>query len=747
MQSAINKPFLRTSGLLFFILAIFLFLPSVNQINGKKYDFEKTRISDEILIKYKNKDSTEVIKLGQGEDYYSTLNKYQTNPEIEYAEPNYLFNASLIPSDTHYNSQWYLQKIKATNGWNITRESPEIVIAIIDSGVQIDHPDLKNNIWQNPKEINGNTRDDDNNGFLNDINGWDFVNNTPDPSPKFDPGYTSDLMHGTIIAGLIASEGNNATGITGITWKTKLMALKALNDKGEGTASNVIKAIDYAVSNGASIINLSFVGFGYSQGMDEAIKRAYDAGVIVVAAAGNESTKTEGFSLASSPMYPVCLDGRPNENRVIGVAATDAMDQKTFFSSYGLKCIDISAPGVSMFSTVIYSPKHLLGGRPLDKYYDGYWSGTSVATPIISGALALIEATNPKLTRKQVVTTLLNNSDNINRLNPNYLNQLGTGRINLEASLMDAKLQLEEINNSLLLTPASNSNLIKITDQDGNMLNEFSINNFKNGISIASGDMNYDGKSDIITGTGKGSEPQIIYFDKSGRTFKQFSAYNKNFRGGVNVAVGDVDGDGKTEIITGPGAGGGPHIRIFDRDGKVKGQFFAFNKNFKGGVNVAVGDVDGDGKSEIIAGAGPGGLPQVRIFSGTGKLKGQFIVYDNKFRGGVKVAIADTIGGALRKKGQIITAPGSGNIPEIKIFNDHAILLKSFLAYDKNFRGGVNISAGDTDKDGLAEIITGAGPGGSPHVRIFESNGKLLNSFYGLENDFKGGVNVGIIEQ
>ncbi|KKR21795.1 MAG: peptidase S8 and S53, subtilisin, kexin, sedolisin [Parcubacteria group bacterium GW2011_GWE2_39_37] len=722
-------------------------MPAEKEAAGKKYEFESTRVPDEIIIKYKNKESLEVFKLNREDDYYQMLDKFQKDKSIEYAEPNFTFKASLIPSDTHYNDQWYLQKIKATNGWNITRESPEIIIAIIDSGIQINHPDLKNNIWKNSKEIDGNTKDDDNNGFLNDINGWDFVNNTPDPNPKFEPGYTNDLMHGTIIAGLIASEGNNATGITGVTWKTKLMPLKALNDKGEGTASNVIKAIDYAVSNGASIINLSFVGFGYSQGMDEAIKRAYDAGIIVVAAAGNESTKTEGFSLASSPMYPVCLDGRPNENRVIGVAATDAMDQKTFFSSYGLKCVDISAPGVSMFSTVIYSPKHMLNNRPLEKYYDGYWSGTSVATPIISGALALIEATNPKFTRKQVIANLLNHADNINRLNPNYLNQLGSGRLNLEASLTNAKLQLEKTNPALLLAPATNSNLIKITDQNGNLNKEFPITNFKNGISVVSGDMNYDGEADIIAGTGKGSEPQVRYYDQKGQLLKQFNAYNKSFRGGVNVAIGDVDGDGKPEIITGPGPGGGPHVKVFTRDGKVKGQFFAFNKNFQGGVDIAVGDVDGDGKAEIIAGAGPGGIPQVRIFSGTGKLKGQFLAYDSKFRGGVNVAIGDTIGGALRKKGQIITAPGWGNIPEIKIFNDHAVLLKKFLAYDKSFRGGVNISTADTDKDGLDEIITGAGPGGTPHVRIFESDGKLLNSFFGLANDYRGGIKVDIIEQ
>lgn len=745
-----NKHFFRLFALLLAVSVGFsVFSLFSTEVSGNKFDFEQTRSLDEILVKFRSKKSVDLIKLNSKEDYYSTLNSYQKNIAVEYAEPNYLFNASLIPSDTYYNSQWYLQKIKAIDGWNITRESPAIVIAVVDSGVAINHPDLKNNIWRNTKEIPENSLDDDNNGFLNDVNGWDFVNNTPDPTPKFDSGFTTDLMHGTIIAGLVAAEGNNATGITGISWKTKIMPLKALNDKGEGTASNVIKAIDYAVMNGANIINLSFVGFGYSQGMDEAIKRAYDAGIIVVAAAGNESTKTAGYSLVDSPMYPVCLDGRPGENRVIGVAATDAMDQKTFFSSFGTKCVDISAPGISMFSTVVYSPNHQLNGHFFDKYYDGYWSGTSVATPIISGALALIEASNPKLTRKQVVSTLLKKTDNINLLNPGYINQLGTGRVNLEASLIEAKNQLEKINTSLILAPADDhATEINITGLNGDLISNFPVFGSSTvGLNVASGDVDRDNKQELIVSKSLGGDSQIAIFSTNGELKNQFFAYNRNFKGGVNIAVGDIDGDGKSEIITGAGQGGGPHVKIFSFDGKVKGQFFAFNNSFRGGVSVAVGDVDGEGKQEIVTGAGPGGLPQIRIFSETGKLKGQFIAYDSKFRGGVNVFVAGIIGGTVHKKSQIITAPGQGNLPEIKIFDDHATLLNKFFAYDKNFRGGVNISSADTDKDGLAEIITGAGVGGTPHVRIFKPNGKLLNSFYGLENDFRGGVSVGTISQ
>ena len=238
---------------------------------------------------------------------------------------------------------------------------------------------------------------------------------------------------------------------------------------------------------------------------------------------------------------------------------------------------------------------------------------------------------------------------------------------------------------------------------------------------------------------------QMKITDYDGKMEKEFFSYGENFRGGVNIAAGDINGDGVDEIITGAGAGGGPHVRIFDSSGKVLGQFFAYDKNFRGGVNVAAGDVNGDGKDEIIVGAGVGGGPHVRIFNSAGAIEGQFFAYDRNFRGGVRVATADIDGGVAQKKDEIITAPGLGGGPHIRIFDNHANLFGQFFAYDKSFHGGVSIAAGDIDNDGLAEIITGAGPGGTPHVRVFETDGKLIGSFYAYEDKFSGGVSVGAV--
>ena len=658
--------------------------------------------------------------------------------------------SAIVPSDLYYDEQWYLKKINASEAWNITSQSPDTVIAVIDSGVDIDHPDLEENIWLNTDEIPDNGIDDDKNGYIDDVNGWDFVNDTSDPRPKFEKDFNDDgINHGTLVAGIIAAQGDNAAGIAGITWRAKIMPLKVLDDSGEGNTLDVIRAIDYAIANGAQIINFSFVGSGYSENLNQAVKRAYDAGIIIVAAAGNEDENGQGSNLDVHPAYPVCHDGPSGENWVIGVAAVDTLDQKGDFSSYGSACIDIAAPGVSFFGTVVYQPGIIYDGKFFDKYYDGYWSGTSMAAPVVSGAAALLLETNPNLSSKEVREILLSSADNINRLNLDYIGELGSGRLNLESAVAAAKASISE-GAELLISPASSkSALVKETDLSGNSSQEFFAyqEEFTGGASIASGDVNGDGKMEIITGAGAGGGPHVKVFDLSGNLISQFFAYDKNFRGGVNVAVGDINGDGVDEIVTGVGNGGGPHIRIFDSSGKVLGQFFAYDKNFRGGVNVAVGDTNGDGVDEIVAGAGVGGGPHVRVFDNDGKVLNQFFAYETDFRGGVNVAVGNVSKANRGAVAEIITAPASGMEPKIKVFNENNRVIYQFSAYNINFKGGVNLASADVDADGLAEIVTGAGATGGPHVRVFEANGTLINSFYAYETDFAGGVKVGVIEE
>lgn len=705
---------------------------------------------NELIVKFKGIEEISVIKIADPNDLKKIRLSYEKNQDVLYIEPNYNFKAAIIPTDSYYTNQWYLKKINAQEAWNTIRESSHVIVAVIDSGVQITHPDLQDNIWINNKEIIGNKIDDDKNGFIDDVNGWDFVNNVSDPSPKFSEGFTeAGVMHGTIVAGVIGASGNNAAGITGVTWKAQIMPLKVLNDAGEGDTAKVVSAIDYAIKNGADIINLSFVGFGYSQALEESIGRAYDAGVIVVAAAGNEQADGTGYDLNKTPMYPACHDGSSGQNYIIGVAATDTLDQKASFSSYGTKCIDLSAPGISIYSTAIYDPSKRIDNKVFNKYYDGFWSGTSMAAPMVSGALALIKELNPRLTSDELTSVILNNSDNINKLNPNYIGLLGKGRLNIKSSVDFVQQTVNNNTVKLLFSPLSvieGSSTISVSNINGKQETSFEpFPKLKGGINMVSGDLDGDGLLEIVASPRQGNSPFIKIFDAKYNFKNQFLAFDVKFKGGVNLAVADVNRDGKKEIIVAPVSNGGPHIKIFNFDGKLLSQFFAYDKKYIGGVNIASGDVDGDGAAEIITGTEKGGGPQVRIFKMNGKVVNQFFAYETSFRGGVRVAVADISKGNRGNIFKIITSPGLGGGPYVKIFGVKGGLEGQFLAYSKNFRGGVSIAAGDLDNNGFDEIVTGAGPGGTPHLRVFTSQGVLIGSFYAYEEKYNGGINVSIL--
>ena len=250
----------------------------------------------------------------------------------------------------------------------------------------------------------------------------------------------------------------------------------------------------------------------------------------------------------------------------------------------------------------------------------------------------------------------------------------------------------------------------------------------------------------LVTAGGPGTSPAVRVFDASG-TDTTFLAYPAPFPGGVRVALGDVTGDGVLDIITGAGPGGGPHVRVWNgTDLTEVGGFFAYNPAFSGGVFVAAGDVNGDGKADIITGAGAGGGPHVRIWDGATFTEiGGFFAYDPAFPGGVTVAAGDVNGDGLA---DIITGAGPSGGPHVRVWNGATLAeLGGFFAYDPAFPGGVNVAAGDVNGDGLADIITGAGPGGGPHVRVW--NGATfaeLGGFFAYDPAFPGGVVVGTVD-
>ena len=332
------------------------------------------------------------------------LTEYRNDPNVEYAELNFIVSANSIPSDPLYPGQWTLDKISAQEAWNICTGSSQIVVAVLDTGVDYNHRDLRENMWVNEAEFNGiEGVDDDENGYIDDIHGYNFIYNNGDP--------IDDYGHGTYCSGIIAAKGNNDLDITGICWNTKIMALKFMGVFGEGSTSDAVLAIYYAVENGADVISNSWSSPDESLLLKDAVDYAYNQGVIVVASSGNDGSDV--------PQYPASY------KNVISVAATDSDDKKWTYSNYGYS-VDIAAPGVDVLSL---SAEGTLFGISNNGYTTSL-SGTSTACPHIAGACALLLSANPFMTFEQVYDVLTRTADPVS---PGIC--LSNGRVNLSGAM------------------------------------------------------------------------------------------------------------------------------------------------------------------------------------------------------------------------------------------------------------------------------------------------------------------------
>lgn len=333
------------------------------------------------------------VKITKNKSMANTLANLRASSAVLYAEPNYIVTAAAIPNDPRFAELYGLDNTGQTGGtfdadidaaeaWDI-QTGTDVVVAVIDTGLDYNHEDIVGNVWINPGEIANNGIDDDNNGFIDDVRGWDFVNNDNDP---FD-----DNDHGTHVSGTIAAVGNNAIGVTGVNWSARIMPLKFLSATGSGSTADAISAIDYAVLMGARISNNSWGGGAFSQALFDSIAAAQTAGHLFVAAAGNDGINTD-----ATPSYPASY----NLDNIISVAATDDNDALASFSNFGATTVDLGAAGVSILSTT-----------PANTYSS--FSGTSMASPHVAGAAALVLAEDPSLDVASLKSVLLDGVDAI----------------------------------------------------------------------------------------------------------------------------------------------------------------------------------------------------------------------------------------------------------------------------------------------------------------------------------------------
>lgn len=314
-------------------------------------------------------------------------------PALSSAEPDYLVHMTGVPNDTRFTELWGMDNSGQTGGvadadidapeaWNLSTGSRNVLVGVIDTGIDYTHPDLAPNMWTNPNEIAGNGIDDDGNGYVDDSHGWDFYN--------MDNDSMDDHSHGTHCAGTIGGAGNNASGVAGVCWNVSLVGLKFIAANGAGSTSDAAEAVAYATTIGVKITSNSWGGYEYSPILLQSIQDADAAGVLFVAAAGNEGADND----EATAHYPSSYDA----DNVIAVAATDHTDDLAYFSNYGVNHVDLAAPGVSILSSVP-------GGGYL-KY-----SGTSMATPHVAGACALLKSYRPSLSHHALRDILIQSVD------------------------------------------------------------------------------------------------------------------------------------------------------------------------------------------------------------------------------------------------------------------------------------------------------------------------------------------------
>lgn len=833
-----------------FLLALFLGLFAV-----PAFAVEPNYAQGEIIVKFKTERARVTANflnwqdLGKEEDLESlnaslyqiksdksVLNKIEelkNDPGVEYVQPNFRYQInSLGTDDTYHDYLWGLENegqlvndvvgttdadIDLAGAWGINEgTNQEVIIAEIDTGVAYDHPDLASNMWD------GSNCLDENGNFLGGcIHGYNYGIGTNDPWPH-------SSSHGTHVAGTLAAVKNNNLGVAGVAPNAKIMALQASREDGYFYDTEIAKSINFASFNGAKVINASFGGGAFNcqtifdQLAYEAISN-FDG--LFVAAAGNDSSEHDGASYFATPSDfghdTVCWQGLDN---VISVAATDQFDYLAIFSDYGKNYVDVAAPGENIISTIISGAE----------YSYGFYQGTSMASPHVSGLAALLWGAYPEYSYQQIKEAIIYSGDLVGDLE----NKLVSGRrINAYSAMQyfsaPQKPEVENVvsptsdkTQRIFGTKASNTSIWvngeevvaidELTQWSAWVDLEKGQNSFtilaKNNLGTESESVSvnielnyaYD-QIGIISSPISNLYAQIKRLGHHGRKIKTISPFGGKATGAVKIIGADTNGDNKKEIVVAPGAGLGRKVKIYYSNGKYKNGLYAFDKGFNSGANIAAADVDGDNIDEIIVSPEGNFKPEVKIFKYVSKkfvLLAKASVYSNSFKNGINIAIGDI---NLDGKDEIIVAPKENYTPRVKVYayrggklkmlaqkivfhksRKQGVVVKTadlngdnkqeIIAYprtgtsvyvgqyangkisrltardvfgDYTYDGELEIEAGDTNLDGKDELVVSSKTAASPKIEIYKflaNSLDLFDTFYAYSKTFQGGVNIQVKE-
>jgi len=667
------------------------------------------------------------------EEVGAVCDRLKNDPDVECAQPNYIYHYCRMPNDPEYPDQYAHQLIQTSDAWDISVGSRDIVVAVIDTGVDAEHPDLKDNIWTNPGEIPNNGLDDDNNGYIDDVSGWNFESNNNDIIP--DESFSDVAGHGTEVSGVIAGVGDNGIGVCGVNWNCSIMALRMGTDV---PSSQVAEALGYAAENGARVANMSFGGTTFGPEGDVIVKTAVDYafahGVLLVASAGNDDT--------TIPNYPAAY------YNVMSVASTNGEDTKTGHSSFG-PWVDIAAPGTDIVTTD-------LGGDYVPV------AGTSFSGPYVAAVAALVLSNQPQLTHIEVRAILENTTDPVyyGEVDPE-MGYVGTGRVNAYQALLASEQAhpfgeiVEPRQLQIFPQDVAEVQIVVLVHGDSYKL-EYTGYGDDNWNLLSEG-----GATDGLVSLRVANPPVGVFeLQLSVTTEGETHVDRKTF--GLEYAVNqppwptpeefvyppdethygsplclDVDGDGRNEIVqssiswTDYWPEG--RINIWREDGS---SLPGWPKSLGDGVfspliasGMAVGDIDGDGDYEIV------------------------IVDDyNVMASAIHVESGETVEGWPVEAGDywyafIVGSPvladldGDGD-SEVIVANDAesadtdgliAIQGDGTYMWQRRYISGGPISAADFDGDGIAEIaLCGYGPGITrPYTFILDNQGQQIKKWRG----------------